>query len=69
MTATREDQLDETIANCITGVRNHVLEAVLAIVEHEIELTGDGRMVHKRIRRLYESLNEKKPEGSTSAPH
>jgi hypothetical protein len=64
MSATRETDIDRAIANALVNTRNHVLEAVLAIVEHEIELTGDGRMVHKRIRRLYESLNEDKPEPS-----
>jgi len=67
-TTTREDDLDQAIGTCIVNVRNHVLQAVLAIIEHEIELTGDGRQVHKRIRRLYESLNEEKPE-QPSGPH
>ena len=64
-----KDELDLTIERAFTNIRNAVLEAVMEIIEHEIELTGDGRNCLKRIRHLHDDMNRQRLSNTEEAIH
>jgi predicted transcriptional regulator len=62
-------EVENVIMDALAKVRRDTLNAVIEIIEHEIELSGDGIECAKRIRRLQAQMdaNDARKESSNDS--